>query len=93
MKTPINKPDSMMSLNPFRCKSTICLIAGVLCLISGLVLIFLLDVLVHKILARKLVIVEGQEGYKFWKDPPANIHRKMYIWHCSNPCKLNLTIK
>jgi hypothetical protein len=31
-----------------------------------------------------MTIIEGQEGHRFWKDPPATIHRKMYIWHCVN---------
>lgn len=32
-----------------------------------------------------MAIVQGREGHRFWKNPPATIHRKMYIWHCANP--------
>jgi len=34
------------------------------------------------------MIIQGREGHRFWKDPPANIHRKMYIWHCVNPIEV-----
>lgn len=35
-----------------------------------------------------MTIIEGREGHRFWKNPPANIHRKMYIWHCTNPIEV-----
>ncbi len=34
------------------------------------------------------MIIDGREGHRFWKNPPANIHRKMYIWHCTNPIEV-----
>ncbi|CAF2494228.1 unnamed protein product [Rotaria sp. Silwood2] len=83
-------PDSsleMLSFNPCRtnCKCSICFIISVIGLIMGVVMIILLDPLVNKILANKMAIIQGREGHRFWKNPPANIHRKMYIWHCTNP--------
>jgi hypothetical protein len=35
-----------------------------------------------------LAIIQGREGHEFWKNPPAIIHRKMYIWHCTNPIEV-----
>jgi hypothetical protein len=35
-----------------------------------------------------MAIIEGREGHRFWKNPPATIHRKMYIWHCVNPIEV-----
>jgi len=54
----------------------------------GLVLLFTLDPLVNSILANKMAIIEGREGHEFWENPPADIHRKMYIWHCTNPIEV-----
>ncbi len=35
-----------------------------------------------------MAIIEDREGHRFWKNPPAYIHRKMYIWHCANPIEV-----
>jgi hypothetical protein len=80
----------MSSFNPCRtnCKCSTCFIVSCISFIMGLVMLCTLDPIVNQILANKLVIVEGREGHQFWKNPPANIHRKMYIWHCTNPIEV-----
>lgn len=77
----------MASFNPWRnnCKCSVCFVASCLFSILGIGLLFALDPLVKKILANKMAIIEGREGHRFWKNPPATIHRKMYVWHCTNP--------
>src|SRR5689334_12047669 len=35
-----------------------------------------------------MAIIQGREGHQFWKNPPANVYRKMYIWHCTNPIEV-----
>jgi hypothetical protein len=37
---------------------------------------------------QKLAIIDGRTGHQFWKNPPAIVHRKMYIWHCANPTEV-----
>lgn len=79
-----------LEMAPFRpmknnCKCSLCFITSVFVTISGLVLLFALDPIVKKVLANKLAIIEGRQGHEFWKNPPALIHRKMYIWHVANP--------
>jgi len=80
----------MPAFNPCRrsCKCSTCFILSCVSLVMGLVMLFTLDPMVNKILANKMAIIEGREGHKFWKDPPADIHRKMYIWHCTNPIEV-----
>ncbi|CAF1189538.1 unnamed protein product [Rotaria sordida] len=80
----------MSSFKPCRTnrKCSICFIISFIGLIMGLVMLILFDPLVNKILAYKMAIIQGREGHRFWKDPPANIHRKMYIWHCTNPIEV-----
>ncbi|CAF0936193.1 unnamed protein product [Adineta ricciae] len=80
----------MSSFNPCRanCKCSTCFVITCVSLILGLVMLFTLNPLVKNILSNKMTIVEGREGHRFWKDPPATIHRKMYVWHCANPIEV-----
>ncbi|CAF3173289.1 unnamed protein product [Rotaria socialis] len=83
-------PDTLSEMSPFKpfrtnYKCSVCFILSFLGLILGIILLVLLDPLVNNILAHKMAIVQNREGRRFWQNPPATIHRKMYIWHCTNP--------
>ncbi|CAF0902992.1 unnamed protein product [Adineta steineri] len=80
----------MSSFNPCRmyCKCSTCFILSCITFVMGLIMLFTFDPMVNKIIANKMAIIEGREGHQFWKNPPAEIHRKMYIWHCANPIEV-----
>ncbi|CAF1070688.1 unnamed protein product [Rotaria magnacalcarata] len=89
-KSHNDSPDTLSEMSPFKpfrtnCKCSVCFILSFLGLILGIILLVLLDPLVNNILAQKMAIVQNREGRRFWQNPPATIHRKMYIWHCTNP--------
>lgn len=86
----LGRPLMMGSFNPCRrnCKCSALFVVSCISLVMGLVMLFAFDPLVKSILANKMTIVEGRTGHQFWKNPPADIHRKMYIWHCVNPTEV-----
>ncbi|CAF0832075.1 unnamed protein product, partial [Brachionus calyciflorus] len=58
---------------------------GLFFILIGISSFFFIPLLVQNKIKENIAIKNGSNGYKFWLDPPAKIHRKMYLFNITNP--------
>ncbi|CAF1009200.1 unnamed protein product, partial [Brachionus calyciflorus] len=60
-------------------------IGGLFFISIGILSFFFVPSIVQHKIKQSIIIKDGSNGYKFWQDPPAKIHRKIYLFNITNP--------
>ncbi|XP_060084444.1 lysosome membrane protein 2-like [Ylistrum balloti] len=73
-----------MGKKTWRC-SILCLCAGILTFVAGIVMIPLLRIYINNMIAKEVTLEEGTFVYDAWKEPPFPIYFEFYFFDVLNP--------